>query len=137
MSLEERTRIVEARRIYYKHIARIILDTEGIHFDDFLNYMSNTCTLMSNEKQMIYEGVLEEIYSQTDKNPGGEEESEFRSKKFHIPTEEQSTRKRMLNSLYVTKSPLTEEKEQINEKVLKALLWFLPLNQNYRGDDNE
>lgn len=114
MSLEERTRIVEARRIYYKHIARIILDTEGIHFDDFLRYMSNTCTLMSNEKQMIYEGVLEEIYLQTDKNPGGEEESEFRTKKFHIPK---------------------EEEEGLNEKVLKSLLWFLPLNQNYRGDE--
>ena len=114
MSLEERTRIVEARRIYYKHIARIIIDTEGIQYDDFLRYMSNTCTLMSNEKQLIYEGVLEEIYLQTDKNPGGEEESEFRTKKFHIPK---------------------EEEEGLNEKVLKALLWFLPLNQNYRGDE--
>lgn len=114
MSLEERTRIVEARRIYYKHIARIIIDTEGIQYDDFLRYMSNTCTLMANEKQMIYEGVLEEIYLQTDKNPEGEEESEFRTKKFHIPK---------------------EEEEGLNEKVLKALLWFLPLNQNYRGDE--
>lgn len=62
----------------------------------------------------------------------GDEESEFRSKKFHIPTEETKTEN-------LTFKPQEEEEETtlLNEKVLKALLWFLPLNLNYRGDDNE
>ena len=136
-SLNTRIHCAKIRRSYYKEIANIILGSEHLSFDIFSRYFKTRSDLTQDEKQMVLEGVMEAIYSQTDKNPGGEEESEFRTKKFHIPSEEQCTRKRMLNSLYGTKSPLIEENEPLNEKLFKALLWLLPLNQNYRGDDNE
>lgn len=84
---------------------------------------------------MIKEGVATEIYSQTDKNPGGEEESEFRSKKFHIPTEETKTE----NLTFKPQKEDKEEKEPLNEKMFKAILWlFHPIiDKDYRGDDNE
>ena len=90
---------------------------------------------MPDEKKMIKEGVATEIYSQTDKNPGGEEESEFRSKKFNIPTEEHKTE----NLTFKPQKEDKEEKEPLNEKMFKAILWlFHPIiDMNYRGDDNE
>ena len=75
----------------YKEIASLILSAPWLSFDGFSGYVDTFRELMPEEKQLIKEGVATEIYSQTDKNPGGEEESEFRSKKFNIPTEEHKT----------------------------------------------
>lgn len=74
----------------YKEIASLILSTPWLSFDGFSGYVDTFRELTPKEKQLIKESVATEIYSQTDKNPGGDEESEFRSKKFHIPTEETS-----------------------------------------------
>lgn len=105
----------------YNEIASLILSTPWLSFDGFSGYVDTFRELTPEEKQLIKEGVATEIYSQTDKNPGGEEESEFRSKKFNIPTEKK------------------EEKEQINERLIKKFLWlFHPIiDMNYRGDNNE
>lgn len=109
------------RNEWYKQIANIILMTPELSFDGFSGYVDTFAELMPDEKQLIKEGVATEIYSQTDKNPGGDEESEFRSKKFNIPTEEK------------------EEKEQINERLIKKFLClFHPIiDMNYRGGSDE
>lgn len=106
------------RNEWYNKIANLILSTPGLSFDGFSGYVDTFRELMPDEKQLIKESVATEIYSLTDKNPGGDEESEFRSKKFNIPT---------------------EEKEPLNEKMFKAILWlFHPIiDKDYRGDDNE
>lgn len=75
----------------YKEIASLILSTPWLSFDGFSGYVDTFRELTPEEKQLIKESVATEIYSQTDKNPGGDEESEFRSKKFNIPTEEFKT----------------------------------------------
>ena len=109
------------RNEWYKEIANLILIAPVLSFDGFSGYVDTFRELIPDEKQLIKEGVATEIYSQTDKNPGGEEESEFRSKKFNIPTEEK------------------EEKEQINERLIKKFLWlFHPIiDMNYRGGSDE
>lgn len=87
------TKLTQAkhRNEWYKDIANLIIITPWLSFDGFSNYVDTFRELTPDEKQLIKEGVATEIYSQTDKNPGGEEESEFRAKKFHIPTEEHKT----------------------------------------------
>lgn len=119
----------------YKEIASLILSTPWLSFDGFSGYVDTFRELMPGEKQLIKEGVATEIYSQTDKNPGGDEESEFRSKKFNIPTEETKTE----NLTFKPQKEDEEEKEPLNEKMFKAILWlFHPIiDKNYRGDDNE
>ena len=89
--LDNKLRQAHDRNMVYKKIACLIIITPWLSFDGFSNYVDTFSELMPDEKQLIKEGVATEIYSQTDKNPGGEEESEFRSKKFHIPTEETKT----------------------------------------------
>lgn len=119
----------------YKEIASLILSTPWLSFDGFSGYVDTFAELMPKEKQLIKESVATEIYAQTDKNPGGEEESEFRSKKFNIPTEEHKTE----NLTFKPQKEDNEEKEPLNEKMFKAILWlFHPIiDKNYRGDDNE
>lgn len=123
------------RNEWYKEIATLILNTPGLSFDGFSGYVDTFRELMPDEKQLIKEGVATEIYSQTDKNPGGDEESEFRSKKFNIPTEECKTE----NLTFKPQKEDKEEKEPLNEKMFKAILWlFHPIiDKNYRGDDND
>ena len=123
------------RNEWYKEIAKLILSTPGLSFDGFSGYVDTFRELMPDEKQLIKEGVATEIYSQTDKNPGGDEESEFRSKKFNIPTEEHKTE----NLTFKPQKEDKEEKEPLNEKMFKAILWlFHPIiDKNYRGEDNE
>ena len=123
------------RNEWYKQIANIILMTPGLSFDGFSGYVDTFSELMPDEKKMIKEGVATEIYAQTDKNPGGDEESEFRSKKFNIPTEETKTE----NLTFKPQKEDKEEKEPLNEKMFKAFLWlFHPIiDMNYRGDDND
>lgn len=75
----------------YKEIASLILSTPWLSFDGFSGYVDTFRELTPEEKKLIKESVATEIYSQTDKNPEGDEESEFRSKKFNIPTEETKT----------------------------------------------
>lgn len=135
VKLDERQIIVDQRQKYYEKIARFIRLAPNIEFMDFVNYIQTRSDLHSYEQQLLCEGVLEEIYSQTDKNPGGEEESEFRSKKFHIPTEETKTE----NLTFKPQKEDKEEKEPLNEKMFKAILWlFHPIiDKDYRGDDNE
>lgn len=81
------TKLTQAnqRNEWYKEIANLILSTPGLSFDGFSGYVDTFRELMPDEKQLIKEGVATEIYSQTDENPGGEEESEFRTKQFNIP----------------------------------------------------
>lgn len=124
--LNDKLTQAKQRNEWYKEIANLILSTPGLSFDGFSGYVDTFRELMPEEKQLIKEGVATEIYSQTDKNPGGDEESEFRSKKFNIPTEEH-------------KKEDEEEKEPLNEKMFKAILWlFHPIiDKDYRGDDNE
>nr|DAJ60081.1 MAG TPA: Nucleotide modification associated domain 1 [Caudoviricetes sp.] len=118
--LNNKLRQAHDRNMAYKKIACLIIITPWLSFDGFSGYVDTFRELMPDEKQLIKEGVATEIYSQTDKNPGGEEESEFRTKKFNIPKEDE-----------------VEEPTPLNKRVLNALLWFLPLNQNYRGDKND
>ena len=87
LSLNHRYRIVEQRRYYYKHIAACIIDTAGLEFNDFTRYIKEYFDLTDGERQLVFEGVMEELYSQTDKNPGGEVESEFLTKRFNLPKE--------------------------------------------------
>jgi len=89
--LNDKLTQAKQRNECYKEIASLILSTPWLSFDGFSGYVDTFRELMPDEKQLIKEGVATEIYSQTDKNPGGEEESEFRSKKFNIPTEETKT----------------------------------------------
>lgn len=133
--LNDKLTQAKQRNEWYKEIAKLILSTPGLSFDGFSGYVDTFRYLMPDEKQLIKEGVATEIYSQTDKNPGGEEESEFRSKKFNIPTEEHKTE----NLTFKPQKEDEEEKEPLNEKMFKVILWlFHPIiDKNYRGDDNE
>lgn len=133
--LNDKLTQAKQRNEWYKEIAGLILITPGLSFDGFSGYVDTFRELMPDEKQLIKEGVATEIYSLTDKNPGGEEESEFRSKKFNIPTEECKTE----NLTFKPQKEDEEEKEPLNEKMFKAILWlFHPIiDKNYRGDDNE
>jgi phage protein len=96
----------------YKEIASLILRTPWLSFDGFSGYVDTFRELTPEEKQLIKESVATEIYSQTDKNPGGDEESEFRSKKFNIPTEETKTE----NLTFKPQKEDEEEKEPLNGK---------------------
>ncbi len=131
--LDNKLRQAHDRNMAYKKIACLIIITPWLSFDGFSNYVDTFRELMPDEKQLIKEGVATEIYSQTDKNPGGEEESEFRSKKFNIPTEETKTE----NLTFKPQKEDKEEKEPLNEKMFKAFLWlFHPIiDKDYRSDD--
>lgn len=118
--LNTRIHCSKIRLSYYKEIANIILRSEYLSFGIFSKYFRTRSDLTQDEIQMVLEGVVEQLYLQTDKNPGGDVESEFLTKRFNLPKEEE-----------------VEETKPLNEKVLNALLWFLPLNQKYRGDDND
>ena len=83
--LNTRIHCAKIRRSYYKEIANIILGSEYLSFDIFSRYFKTRSDLTQDEIQMVLEGVVAELYSQTDKNPGVEEESEFLTKRFHIP----------------------------------------------------
>ena len=133
--LDNKLRQAHDRNMAYKKIACLIIITPWLSFDGFSNYVDTFRELMPDEKQLIKEGVATEIYCQTDKNPGGEEESEFRSKKFNIPTEETKTE----NLTFKPQKEDKEEKEPLNEKMFKAILWlFHPIiDKDYRGDDNQ
>ena len=133
--LDNKLRQAHDSNMAYKKIACLIIITPWLSFDGFSNYVDTFSELMPDEKKMIKEGVATEIYSQTDKNPGGDEESEFRSKKFNIPTEEHKTE----NLTFKPQKEDKEEKEPLNEKMFKAFLWlFHPIiDKDYRGDDNE
>lgn len=86
--LNTRIHCAKIRRSYYKEIANIILGSEYLSFDIFSRYFKTRSDLTQDEKQMVLEGVMEELYSQTDKNPGGDVESEFLTKRFNMPKEE-------------------------------------------------
>lgn len=112
--LDNKLRQVHDRDMSYKKIANLILITPWLSFDGFSGYVDTFHELMPDEKQLIKEGVATEIYSQTDKNPGGEEESEFRTKKFNIPTEE-------------------DDEQKFGDRFVRFLAWLLPtMNHDYR-----
>ena len=85
--LDNKLRQAHDRNMAYKKIACLIIITPWLSFDGFSNYVNTFSELMPDEKQLIKEGVATEIYSQTDKNPGGDEESEFLTKRFNLPKE--------------------------------------------------
>lgn len=98
----------------YKEIAKLILRSPELSFDGFSGYVDTFRELMPDEKQLIKEGVATEIYAQTDKNPGGDEESEFRTKKFNIPTEE-------------------DDEQKFGDRFVRFLARLLPtMNHDYR-----
>ena len=112
--LDNRLRQAHDRNIAYKKIACLIIITPWLSFDGFSNYVDTFSELMPDEKKMIKEGVATEIYSQTDKNTGGDEESEFRTKKFNIPTEE-------------------DDEQKFGDRFVRFLAWLLPtMNHDYR-----
>lgn len=109
------TKLTQAnqRNEWYKEIANLILITPELSFDGFAEYVDTFSVLMPDEKKLIKEGVATEIYSQTDKNPGGEEESEFRTKKFNIPEE--------------------DDEQNFGDRFVRFLCWLLPtVNHDYR-----
>lgn len=109
------TKLTQAnhRNEWYKEIAKLILRSPELSFDGFSGYVDTFRELMPDEKKMIKEGVATEIYSQTDKNPGCDEESEFRTKKFNIPEE--------------------DDEQNFGDRIVRFLCWLLPtVNHDYR-----
>lgn len=113
--LNDKLTQAKQRNELYKEIAKLILSTPGLSFDGFSGYVDTFRDLMPEEKQLIKESVATEIYSQTDKNPGGEEESEFRTKKFNISTTEE------------------DDEQKFGDRFVRFLAWLLPtMNHDYR-----
>lgn len=69
--LNDKLTQAKQRNEWYKEIANLILSTPGLSFDGFSGYVDTFRELMPDEKQLIKESVATEIYSLTDKNPGG------------------------------------------------------------------
>lgn len=85
--LKTRIHCAKIRLSYYKEIANIILGSEYLSFGIFSKYFRTRADLTQDEIQMVLEGVVEQLYSQTDKNPGSDVESEFLTKRFNFPKE--------------------------------------------------
>lgn len=101
----------------YKEISKLILSTPGLSFDGFSGYVDTFRELMPDEKQLIKEGVATEIYSQTDKNPGGDEESEFRTKHLHFKPQDEED----------------NDEQNVGDRIVRFLAWLLPtMNHDYR-----
>lgn len=86
--LKTRIHCAKIRLSYYKEIANIILGSEYLSFGIFSKYFRTRSDLTQDEIQMVLEGVVEQLYSQTDKNPVGDVESEFLTKRFNFPKED-------------------------------------------------
>lgn len=86
--LKTRIHCAKIRRSYYKEIANIILGSKYLSFGIFSTYFRTRSDLTQDEIQMVLEGVVEQLYSQTDKNPGSDVESEFLTKRFNFPKED-------------------------------------------------
>lgn len=114
--LNNKLRQAHDRDMAYKKIANLILITPWLSFDGFSNYVDTFSELMPDEKKMIKEGVATEIYSQTDKNPGGEEESEFRTKHLHFKPQDEE-----------------DDEQNVGDRIVRFLAWLLPtMNHDYR-----
>lgn len=85
--LKTRIHCAKIRLSYYKEIANIILGSEYLSFGIFSKYFRTRSDLTQDEIQMVLEGVVEQLYLQTDKNPGGDVKSEFLTKRFNFPKE--------------------------------------------------
>lgn len=85
--LKTRIHCAKIRLSYYKEIANIILGSEYLSFGIFSKYFRTRADLTQDEIQMVLEGVVEQLYSQTDKNPVSDVESEFLTKRFNFPKE--------------------------------------------------
>lgn len=85
--LKTRIHCAKIRLSYYKEIANIILSSKYLSFGIFSKYFRTRSDLTQDEIQMVLEGVVEQLYSQTDKNPVGDVESEFLTKQFNFPKE--------------------------------------------------
>ena len=115
--LDNKLRQVHDRNMAYKKIACLIIITPWLSFDGFSNYVDTFSELMPDEKKMIKEGVATEIYSQTDKNPGGEEESEFRTKHLHFKPQDEED----------------NDEQNVGDRIVRFLAWLLPtMNHDYR-----
>lgn len=100
----------------YKEIASLILSTPWLSFDGFSGYVDTFRELTPEEKQLIKESVATEIYSQTDKNPGGDEESEFRTKHLHFKPQDEE-----------------DDEQNVGDRIVRFLAWLLPtMNHDYR-----
>lgn len=85
--LKTRIHCAKIRLNYYKEIANIILGSDYLSFGIFSKYFRTRADLTQDEIQMVLEGVVEQLYLQTDKNPGGDVKSEFLTKRFNFPKE--------------------------------------------------
>ena len=100
----------------YKEIASLILSTPWLSFDGFSGYVDTFRELTPEEKQLIKESVATEIYSQTDKNPGGDEESEFRTKHLHFKPQDEE-----------------DDEQNVGDRIVRFLACLLPtMNHDYR-----
>lgn len=114
--LDNKLRQSHDRNMAYKKIACLIIITPWLSFDGFSGYVDTFRELMPDEKKMIKEGVATEIYSQTDKNPGGEEESEFRTKHLHFKPQDEE-----------------DDEQNVGDRIIRFLAWLLPtMNHDYR-----
>lgn len=132
--LDNKLRQAHDRNMAYKKIACLIIITPWLSFDGFSNYVDTFSELMPDEKQLIKEGVATEIYCQTDKNPGGDEESEFRSKKFHIPTEECKTEVTRMDKNNISRDHLKNNQVPFF-KGYKPQFYFKPIKKEKQNDN--
>lgn len=115
--LNDKLTQAKQRNEWYKEIASLILSTPWLSFDGFSGYVDTFRELMPDEKQLIKEGVATEIYSQTDKNPGGDEESEFRTKHLHFKPQDEED----------------NDEQNVGDRIVRFLAWLLPtMNHDYR-----
>lgn len=112
--IDDRFKLLEQRKYYYKEIAMIILGTPDLDFESFSDYMKTRSDLFPDERQMVLDSVVVELYTLTDRH-SETFDSEFRSKKFNIPVDEPG-------------------KTTTRDTILNFILRMLPLNINYRKD---
>ena len=67
VKLDERQRIVDQREKYYRKISRFIRNAPNIEFADFERYFNTRADLHSYERELILEGISDELDSQIDK----------------------------------------------------------------------
>lgn len=112
--LDDRLKLLEQRKYYYKEIAMVILGTPDLDFEAFSDYIKTRSDLLPDERQMVLDGVVVELYTLTDQH-SEIFDSEFRSKKFNIPVDEPG-------------------KTTTRDTILNFILRMLPVNIIYRKE---
>lgn len=111
---------LDRQKEIYNNLAKIILHGL-VDFKTVARIVNDFSELNRDEKKYILECIVAAAYEIDSKNfPGMDPNSEFLKKKFHIPDEIMEDLKN-----------LEEEKPGIGDKILKAIIWLLPLNKDY------